>query len=173
MPTPIRDLQASSGQAKSVAMSDAITLDLADEAATRRLGARLAALARPGDVLALAGDLGGGKTTLARAFVRALMGEDEEVPSPTFTLVQTYEAPAATIWHFDLYRLERPEDVFELAFEEALTDGICLIEWPQRLGGLLPAGRLDVALSPGAVAEARRAVLTSHRQWDDRIGELA
>jgi len=154
-------------------MSDSVTIDLADEAATRRLGARLAALARPGDVVALWGDLAAGKTTLARAFIQALLGDDEEVPSPTFTLVQTYEASGATIWHFDLYRLERPEDAIELAFDDALADGVSLIEWPRRLGDLLPAGRLDLALTTGPTASARRATLTSHRQWDDRIGEFA
>jgi len=154
-------------------MTDHATIELADEAATRRLGARLASLARPGDVLALWGDLGGGKTTLARAFIQALLGDDEEVPSPTFTLVQTYDAADATIWHFDLYRLERPEDVTELALDEALADGICLIEWPERLGTLIPARRLDIALTGGASPDRRRATLTSHRQWDDRIGEFA
>ncbi len=154
-------------------MTAPVVLDLADEDATRRLGAGLAARARAGDVLALTGTLGTGKTTLARAFVQALADPAEEVPSPTFTLVQTYEAPAATIWHFDLYRLERPEDVFELGLEEALDEGIVLIEWPERLGGLLPARRLDVTLAEDGPPGGRRATLTSRRQWDDRIGDLA
>jgi tRNA threonylcarbamoyladenosine biosynthesis protein TsaE len=152
-------------------MTASLVLDLADEDATRRLGARLAAHARPGDVLALSGTLGTGKTTLARAFIRALTDCDEEVPSPTFTLVQTYDAPAATIWHFDLYRLERPGDAVELDLDDAFADGISLIEWPERLGGLLPGRRLDVVLTQSA--DAHRATLTSHLQWDDRIGELA
>ncbi len=84
-----------------------LTRDLADEAATQRFAAALAPLAGPGDVIALFGDLGTGKTAFARAFVRALCGADEEVPSPTFTLVQLYDADAATIWRCDLYRLER------------------------------------------------------------------
>ena len=154
-------------------MTAPLVLDLADEDATCRLGARLAARARAGDVLALTGTLGTGKTTLARAFVQALMGPGEEVPSPTFTLVQTYEAPPATLWHFDLYRLERPEDVFELGLEEALGEGILLIEWPERLGGLLPARRLDVTLAERGPPGGRHATLTSRLQWDDRIGELA
>lgn len=153
-------------------MTGSLVLDLADEDATRRLGARLAALARPGDVVALAGALGTGKTTLARAFIRARAGAGEEVPSPTFTLVQAYDAAPATIWHFDLYRLERPEESFELGLEDALAEGITLIEWPERLGGLLPRRRLDVVLEEGG-GDARRATLTSHLQWDDRIGELA
>jgi len=152
-------------------MSETRVLDLADEAATRMLGRALAARARAGDVLALSGTLGSGKTTLARAFIQALAGADEEVPSPTFTLVQTYDAAAATIWHFDLYRLTRPDDCLELGIEDALSDGIVLIEWPERMGPLLPRRRLDVALS-AAAPDCRRAALTSREQWDDRIGDL-
>ena len=155
-------------------MTTSLVLDLADEDATRRLGARLAACARAGDVVALAGALGTGKTTLARAFIRALTSAEEEVPSPTFTLVQTYDAAPAPVWHFDLYRLERPDDAIELGLEDALAEGIALMEWPERLGGLLPGRRLDVVLTEtdDGAADARRATLTSHRQWDDRIGEL-
>jgi tRNA threonylcarbamoyladenosine biosynthesis protein TsaE len=152
---------------------DSVTIDLADEAATRTLGALLAALAQAGDVIALTGTLGTGKSTLARAFIQALTTPEEEVPSPTFTLVQTYEAAPGTIWHFDLYRLERAEDAFELGIEDAFVDGICLIEWPDRLGRLMPRRRLDITLEAGAVETARRARLTSHVQWDSRIGEIA
>ncbi len=153
-------------------MSTVITLDLADEAATRRLGANLARLARPGDVILLFGNLGTGKSTLARAFVRALTSADEEVPSPTFTLVQAYEAEPADIWHFDLYRLEKPDDSYELGIEDAFVEGISLIEWPERLGHLTPRGRLDIRLASGENETARRATLTSHAQWDDRLGEI-
>lgn len=151
---------------------DSVTIDLADETATRALGARLAALARAGDVIALSGTLGTGKSTLARAFVQALTSADEEVPSPTFTLVQTYDAAPGTIWHFDLYRLEKAEDAFELGIEDAFIDGICLIEWPDRLGRLMPRRRLEVALDPGTIETARIARLTSHAQWDARIGDI-
>ncbi len=154
-------------------MSTTLTLELADEAATRRLGAKLAAQAQPGDVILLFGTLGTGKSTLARAFVRALTSEDEEVPSPTFTLVQAYEAAPADIWHFDLYRLDKPEDAFELGIEDAFVDGISLIEWPERLAHLTPRRRLDIALSAGDGETGRRAVLTSHSQWDTRLKELS
>ena len=100
--------------------------------ATGSLAASLAVLARPGDVIGLSGDLGTGKTSFARAFIAAraaLCGApEEEVPSPTFTLVQTYEMAGETIWHFDLYRLDRAEDAYELGIEEAFADGLCLIE---------------------------------------------
>lgn len=154
-------------------MTIAVSLELPHEAATRALGARLAHLARPGDIIALHGGLGVGKSTLARAFVQALTAEDEEVPSPTFTLVQIYDAEAGQIWHFDLYRLEKAEEAFELGIEDAFADGICLIEWPERLDDLMPRRRLDVMLAAGPAETARMATLTSHRQWDDRMKELS
>src|SRR5258707_11005791 len=112
----------------------AFSMSLADETATERLGATLAARLRPGDVVGLQGELGSGKTTLARAILRAAAGDpDLIVPSPTFTLVEIYETPQGTFWHFDLYRLEAPEQVFELGWEDALAEGIGLIAWPRRL----------------------------------------
>jgi len=148
-----------------------LIIDLADEAATAALGVRLAAVARPRDVLLLHGDLGMGKTALARGFVRAAAPETDEVPSPTFTLVQTYPRARGTVWHFDLYRLKDPDEIWELGFEDALVDGILLIEWPDRLGGLAPRDRLDLTLSLGGTPEARRATLVSAgtSTWLDRI----
>jgi tRNA threonylcarbamoyladenosine biosynthesis protein TsaE len=152
-------------------MSGPLIIDLADEAATAALGARLAAVALPRDVLLLHGDLGMGKTALARGFVQAAVPGTEEVPSPTFTLVQTYDADAAPIWHFDLYRLKAPDEIWELGFEDALADGILLVEWPDRLGGLAPRDRLDLTLAPGADAGSRRATLVpaGKSQWLSRM----
>jgi tRNA threonylcarbamoyladenosine biosynthesis protein TsaE len=147
-------------------------IPLSDEDSTCRLGRALAVLARPGEVIALWGGLGAGKSTLARAFIRALAGPDEEVPSPTFTLVQIYDVPAGRVWHFDLYRLERPDDALELDIEDAFADGIVLIEWPERLGPLLPSARLDLRLEEGAAEGARLARLVATGPWADRIGEL-
>jgi len=125
----------------------------------------LAAALAPGDVVALAGDIGAGKTTFARALIGAFAAEagqaPPEVPSPTFTLVQTYDFPRATLWHFDLYRIERPEDALELGIEEAFGEGIALIEWPERLGPLLPARRIEVRLAFARAAEARRIDLSA------------
>jgi tRNA threonylcarbamoyladenosine biosynthesis protein TsaE len=146
---------------------------LADEPATARLGRLLARLVRPRDVIALHGGLGLGKTTLARAFIQALTGStDEEVPSPTFTLVQTYDSDRGTIWHIDAYRLKHPDEIWELGFEDALVDGILLIEWPERLGPHLPARRLDVILAPGETATGRHVQLsgTAGTDWADRLG---
>jgi len=150
----------------------ALTLALADEAATETLGRRLASFARPGDVIALEGPLGAGKTTLARAFIRHLTSPTEDVPSPTFTLVQTYRGTSGTIWHFDLFRLSRPDEALELGIEDALADGIVLIEWPERLGNALPARRLGLRIEPGAEDDSRRAVLVG-AAWDARLAGLA
>lgn len=149
----------------------AIDVDLPDEAATASLATTLAAMARPGDVLALGGDLGTGKTTLARAFIAARAGVATEVPSPTFTLVQVYDLDGGTVYHFDLYRLTAPEEARELGMEEAFADGISLIEWPERLGSLLPPDRLDVTLSYGGGESARRARLRGRGSWERRLRE--
>ncbi len=135
----------------------AFPLPLADETATEQLGATLAARLKPGDVVGLKGELGAGKTTLARAILRAAMDDPALiVPSPTFTLVEVYETPHGTYWHFDLYRLETPEQVFELGWEEARAEGIVLLEWPERLGPLLPK-HLSVTLEIDG--DGRRALL--------------
>ena len=132
-------------------------MSLPDERATDQLGATLAARLRIGDVVGLKGELGAGKTTLVRAILRAA-AEDARliVPSPTFTLVEVYETPRGSFWHFDLYRLETPEQVFELGWEEALAEGISIIEWPERLGPLLPK-HLSVTLEVDG--DGRRALL--------------
>ena len=147
-----------------------LRLDLADEPATAALAARLARLARLGDVIALSGPLGSGKTAFARAFIhaRAAAGA-EEVPSPTFTLVQTYDAGDVTIYHFDLFRLAHPDEAVELGIEDAFAEGITLIEWPERLDDRLPPDRLEVALEHGRHADARRARLTGCGAWSGRL----
>src|SRR5579862_6435602 len=116
--------------------------DLDDLSATEALAARIAAGLAVGDVVALEGDLGAGKTTLVRAALRAL-GVTEAVPSPTFTLVQTYETARFAVYHYDLYRIEDPTELRELALDEALTEGVALIEWPER-AGRLPESTLRV-----------------------------
>ena len=132
-------------------------MPLPNEAATEALGATLAARLKRGDIVGLKGDLGAGKTTLARAIVRAAAGDpDLIVPSPTFTLVEVYDTPRGTFWHFDLYRLDSPDQVYELGWEEALAEGVVLMEWPERLGPLLPQ-HLSVTLEVDG--DGRRALL--------------
>jgi tRNA threonylcarbamoyladenosine biosynthesis protein TsaE len=139
---------------------------LSGPAATERLGAAVAAALRAGEAVCLYGPLGAGKSTLARALVRALTSPDEEVPSPTFTLVQFYEAGAFPIAHFDLYRLNRPDEAYEIGLDEALEAGAAVIEWPERLEGQLPPDRLDIDI--GIEGEGRRATLTPHGAWEGR-----
>ena len=139
---------------------------LPDLAATEALAARLAARARPGDALLLSGPLGAGKSALARAFLRALTGDAAlEVPSPSFTLVQSYALPGGgQAHHFDLYRLNGPADLRELGWEDATAD-IVVVEWPERLGALAPAGALRIALM-AMDEDAREATLTG---WEGRL----
>jgi tRNA threonylcarbamoyladenosine biosynthesis protein TsaE len=136
----------------------AFSMPLPTEQATEALGATLAARLKPGDVVGLKGDLGAGKTTLARAIIRAAAADPALiVPSPTFTLVEVYDTPRGAYWHFDLYRLDEPQQVYELGWEDALAEGIVLLEWPERLGRLLPK-HLSVTLEL-ASDDGRRAIL--------------
>ena len=142
-------------------------LELPSEAATEQLARRLAPRLRAGDVLLLSGQIGAGKTTFARAMIRALTGNPaEDVPSPSFTLVQTYDAPGLAIWHVDLYRLSGPEGALELGLDEAMGTALCLIEWPDRLGALTPAKALILDFHPGIAAHS---VTISGLAWADRL----
>ncbi len=145
------------------------TVVLAAEADTVRLGAAVAVAVRQGDIIALHGPLGAGKTTLARGLVHHLTDSAEEIVSPTFTLAQIYETPRGNVWHFDLYRLKSPEEAVEIGVEDAFAEGISLIEWPERLGPLLPKKRLDIYLSHDGAG--RKAVL-SGASWVDRLPEV-
>ncbi|MDO8902069.1 MAG: tRNA (adenosine(37)-N6)-threonylcarbamoyltransferase complex ATPase subunit type 1 TsaE [Phenylobacterium sp.] len=145
-------------------------LRLADEAATARLGAALAEVLSAGEAICLTGPLGAGKSTLARALIRARTTPDEDVPSPTFTLVQFYEGDGMTLAHFDLYRLTSPDEAYEIGLDEALEDGAAIIEWPQRLEGRLPPHRLDIEIALDGAA--RRARLTPHGAWEGRSIEF-
>ena len=133
-----------------------INIDIEDEYETKRLGSAIAKIAEPSDVFAFFGTLGMGKSVLARAFIRELTSQDEEVPSPTFTLVQTYESPKAIIWHFDLYRIKHAEEVFELGIEDAFAEGVSLIEWPEKMSDYLPVDRYNINII--GVDEKRRKI---------------
>lgn len=144
---------------------------LPDETATRAAGHTLARLCRAGDVIALYGGLGAGKTTLSRGLISQLMGTPTEVPSPTYTLLQTYEAPSFPVFHFDLYRLENAEDLIELGWDETQT-GLALIEWPERAGQYLPAWHLSVQLVP--YEDGRKLTLEGHGEdWQTRLYEFS
>ena len=143
---------------------------LADAAQTARLGAALAGAIKAGEAICLWGPLGAGKSTLARGMIRALTTPDEDAPSPTFTLVQFYAAPTLALAHFDLYRLTRADEAYEIGLDEALEDGAAIIEWPERLEGRLPADRLDIEIEiiGQGGGERRLARLTPHGAWEGR-----
>jgi tRNA threonylcarbamoyl adenosine modification protein YjeE len=146
---------------------------LRNELDTCILASQLANLAEPRDIIALNGDLGLGKTTFARAFITALGGSGE-VTSPTFALVQIYEFPRVNVYHFDLYRIKEPEEIFELGIEDAFTDGISLIEWPNHMGTYLPSERLDIFFSDGLNEDARRVLLVGHsKSWVSRLAKVS
>lgn len=145
-------------------------IPLATESTTIAFATRIAAILQPGDTILLEGPIGSGKTAFARAVIRARLGRSEDVPSPTFTLVQTYEAPDGDIWHCDLYRLTALEEVLELGLDDAFASAICLIEWPDRLGQDTPENALVLQFCAGA---ARHSVtLTIPENWHDRLRDI-
>jgi tRNA threonylcarbamoyladenosine biosynthesis protein TsaE len=147
-------------------------LQLRDLGATRTLGQRLAGVVRGGDVVALSGPLGAGKTELARALIRARAGAAIEVPSPSFTLIQDYPQGGLVIRHIDLYRVEDPAELVELGLEAPGPDEVWLIEWPARAGDMLPEDRLDLDLAQGPDPDARIARLRAGPGWIDRLAAL-
>jgi len=151
----------------------AIEVSSADASSTHRLAAALAKECRRGDCVLLRGDLGAGKTTFARGFIQALQSSPDEVVSPTFTLVQTYPArDGNTIWHFDLYRLKNADEVAEIGLDEALQDGITLIEWPELVQSQLPEDVLDVTIVMDGHPDRRRFTFTGSSRWQARLNTL-
>ena len=147
-------------------------IDLPDPEATARLGAALARRLRIGEAICLSGPLGAGKSVLARGAILELSPGEREAPSPTFTLVQSYPNPRLPIAHLDLYRLSSAEEAYELGLDDALREGAAVIEWAERLGGDLPADRIEVTLAPGKAPDARTAILVRHGAWKDRALEF-
>ena len=142
------------------------SISLQDETQTTALGRQLASLLQPGDVLLLTGVIGAGKTHLARAIIQTRLsasGRHEEVPSPTYTLVQTYDDGECEIWHADLYRVTGPEEVIELGLVEAFDTAIVLVEWPDRLGDLAPEGSLVINLEPDGPGRRANFASTAER----------
>ena len=147
------------------------TLTLTDLAATKRLGLFLAKQLMVGDVLALQGALGAGKSELARAIIQQVCPDETDIPSPTFTLVQAYESDdKGSLLHFDLYRLAEPGDVFDLGIEDAFVEAVCLIEWPERLAGYLPdhALTIEIDYDPGTNGD-REVTLSGDAAWQKRL----
>ncbi len=153
-----------------------ITCELESETATSALAERLAALLRPGDTLLLSGPIGAGKTHFARSLIRARLrtaGRDEDVPSPTYTLVQTYSDGDVEIWHADLYRLSQPDELIELGLDDAFRSSIVLVEWPDRLGSGAPRGALHLDFRDGRTERSRCLAFTSEDpRWQDLIDRV-
>lgn len=149
-------------------------LTLASPEDTARFAVLLAPTLGPGDVLLLEGPIGAGKTHFARALIQARIaaegGPHEDVPSPTFTLVQTYEAGPLELWHTDLYRLTHRDEVEELGLTQAFDEAVCLVEWPDRLGDIAPAGALTLSFAPDPARDIRQlALLSDDPRWSAKI----
>jgi len=158
----------------SASVPNCTDLELADEDGTIRLAEAVAAAARPGDTILLAGDLGAGKTAFARALIRAVADDESlEVPSPTFTLVQTYDLDRFRIAHVDLYRLSDPAELDELGLDDFAADGLVMAEWPERAPGRFGENRLEIHLSVDTTTpDARHARLTAFGNWSARLARL-
>lgn len=161
--------------------SNSLTITDLSRRQLENVAAFLADQAQQRDVITLSGDLGAGKTVFARSFIRRLTYEKEDVPSPTFTLVQLYDTDrkktggsSLTIWHFDLYRLKNAQEIYEIGFEEAMSDGVSLIEWPERAKRLLPRERLEIQiLIPGGKEDKRTLTFTAcGSNWLKRMENL-
>ncbi len=142
---------------------------------TAALAARLGASLHPGDVLLLDGPVGAGKSHFCRALIQsrlAALNLHEDVPSPSFTLVQTYDVGPVEIWHADLYRLTDPQEIFELGLEDAFENAICLVEWSERLGDARPHDALHLCLTPGTGPDARQLEFTGGLAWQARLASV-
>ena len=147
-----------------------LVIQLPDLSTTQQFAGAIASIVQPGDVIGLKGAIGVGKTTFARAVIGAL-GGCEEVPSPTFTLAQIYHLNHVTVWHFDLFRLKKPADIYELGIEEAMIDGISLIEWPEKMAFCNSPNHMEIEFSFCA-DETRKATLLAHDDWRNRLSKL-
>ncbi|WP_317056420.1 tRNA (adenosine(37)-N6)-threonylcarbamoyltransferase complex ATPase subunit type 1 TsaE [Roseovarius rhodophyticola] len=149
-------------------------ITLPDPEATGALARRLAVFLEPGDTLLMSGEIGAGKTFFARELLSEILPVPEDIPSPTFTIVQAYETTRGDVWHVDLYRLETKSEVVELGLLEAFSDMICLVEWPDRLGDMAPDSALNLAFSSGMHEEDRNLLITwQDTRWDSLMNEIA
>ncbi|WP_299964666.1 tRNA (adenosine(37)-N6)-threonylcarbamoyltransferase complex ATPase subunit type 1 TsaE [uncultured Roseobacter sp.] len=153
--------------------TDTMLTQVLDSEATAALAQRIGPLLHPGDTLLLEGDVGAGKTHFARHLIRSILITPEDIPSPTFTLVQTYDTQAGSLWHCDLYRIGTTAEIEELGLTEAFETAICLVEWPDRLGPLRPSKSLQITLAHCGDPQHRRLTIgLDDSTWNDRLGAL-
>lgn len=146
------------------------TYPLATENHTKLLAESLAKIAKKGDIFLLKGELGSGKTTFSRFFIRFFLRKKEEVPSPTFTVVQTYPTKEFMIWHLDLYRVKNLNELDEIGIEDAFYSGVCLVEWPERLGNYEPKKFLSLFFEHEE--NERKVKITAFGNWEERLNDL-
>jgi tRNA threonylcarbamoyladenosine biosynthesis protein TsaE len=143
-----------------------LKFDLKNADETAHFARVLSKTVQSGDTILLSGPVGAGKTHFARSFIKSLLLADEDVPSPTFTLVQTYDTQIGEVWHADLYRLNAEQEIEELGLSDAMIDAVCLIEWPDRLGGYTPADALHIDLAPLSALDKRTLTASwDHLKW--------
>lgn len=146
--------------------TNTLKFDLKNADETAKLARVLSMNIQSGDTILLGGPVGAGKTHFARSFIKSLLITDEDVPSPTFTLVQTYETQIGEVWHADLYRLSTEQEIEELGLSDAMTEAVCLIEWPDRLGSYTPTDALSIDIKPlSALDERCLTARWSHPKW--------
>jgi tRNA threonylcarbamoyl adenosine modification protein YjeE len=142
---------------------------LNNEIDTQKFAEHISQTLQKGDCVCLHGDLGAGKTSFSRSLIRHLGESKQDVPSPTFTLVQFYDVPKFTIWHFDLYRIKHPEEVYELGWEDALHDGVCLVEWPKNAGHLIPEDHIEIEFFFTGNNEEREVTVKGLGSMEERL----
>ena len=147
-----------------------LQLDFSDEVKTAQTASKFARLLKAGDTVLFEGQIGAGKSAFCRAIIRSLCGHNTEVPSPTFTIVQTYEAHNFEVWHCDLYRLGDPDEVIELGIEAAFETAAVLVEWPDRLGDVRPNDALTISIT--TTGDTRHFAFCGSKEWAARIGTL-
>ena len=144
-------------------------IEIKNEAETQSLAKQIGDILEVKDFVALRGDLGAGKTSFSRSLIRSLGQDDQDVPSPTFTLVQFYELPKFTLWHFDLYRIKHPEEIYELGWEDACHEGVVLTEWPENLGNLIPEDRIEIEIFFTGKDEERIVTIKGLGAMEERL----
>ena len=147
-------------------------IEIADINEMKSFANKIAKLIKPKDIICLRGNLGAGKTTFCQFLIKSILGKDIEVTSPTFNLLHVYDGKEFSIWHFDLYRLKSREEIYEIGIEEALIDGVTIIEWPEIIIDILPKKMLDLSISFLDTSSTRLININGSNQWIEKLSKL-